>query len=346
MKILTFVKKKIIEILFGAAVFLLAANLLTAKFLKPSKINRNLENITPAQINTIFIDDLNAFALHSDWIKKIKSNAGSGVNYNYRVDLPKDLPIPVVLKEIYEHFYNKNVAIKTLEKVIGGKTELKIFINDNLKLNAVFNYNDNLKREGENIGLVIDGLDKQKVSMINFLIRFPQTYAALLVPSKFSVQLADTMVNYRKEYAVLLNDNINEMDYKLRGNFSPARLKSALRTIIGSYPKAIFYVIDDHSKLYNSAAYYLIKEQLKLRNILLIKMSEFKQVSGGGSAELETDFARLVKDKSKTEYNFILIPADDFVNLQPQIFSFIKIGYKFKNPSLILTANDRDGKKN
>ncbi len=342
MKILTVVKKKIIEILFGMAVVLLAVNLLAAKFLKPAHDNRELRYITPSQMNILFIDDLNAFALHSNWIKKVKTAPVKGASFNYNIDLPEDLPIPVVLKEIYQSFYNEKVELKTFEKVIGGKTELKIFMNGDLKLNAVFNYKDNLKREGENIGLIIDGLDKQKESKINFLIEFPQTYAALLVPSKNAVQMADTIVNYRKEYAVLLNDDINEMDYKLRGNFSPIRLKSALRTIIGSFPKAIFYVIDDRSKLYNSSAYYLIKEQLKLRDILLIKMSEFKQVTGGSNGELESDFARLVKEKSTPVYNFILIPASDFVELQPQIFSFIKIGYKFKNPSVILAKKDKD----
>ena len=333
------VKKKIIEVLFALAVILLAANLLAAKYLKaPAKIKRNVQSITASGVNDVFIKDLRAFAIHSDWIKNIKSSHGQKPGFNYSVDIPQDLPIPVVLKEIYESFYDKNVDLKTAEEKIRGKTEFFISQDKKLKLKAIFNYNDNLKREGESIGLIIDGMDKLNKNDLNYLAKFPQTFAALLVPSKSSVQQSDTLIEYRKEYAVLLNDDINEMDYKLRGDFSPVRIKSALRTIIGSFPNALFYVIDNRSKLYNSTAYYLIKEQLQKRGILLMKMSSLKDVAGDNNAELKSDFTALVKTKTNEKPHFILIPADDFNLLQPQIFSFIKIGYKFVNPSIVLAA--------
>ena len=345
MKLFALVKKKIIEILFVAAVVLLAANLLIAKYLmEPVRYKRNLQTISPVQINQIFFDDLDAFALHRDWIKKFDPVKGDNSALTYSVDIPKDLPIPVVLKEIYESFYDKNVRLRTVEKILGGKTQLSIYLDNNLKLKAIFNYNEKLKREGKNIGLLIEGMDELNAGKLDYLVKFPQAYAALLVPSKASARLADTLTNYRKEYAVLLNDDINDMDYKLRGGFSPLRIKSALRTTMGAYPKALFYVIDDKSKLYNSTAFYLIKQQLQNRNILLLKLRVFKSVSGSGNSVLRSDFKMLLLNKSVKSTEFILVPADDFNVLQPQIFSYIKIGYKFVNPSLILAS--LNGKKN
>ncbi len=337
MKILALVKKRIIEILFVAAVVLLAANLLVAKYLLgPVQVKRNLQDVSPIMINEIFFDDLDAFALHRDWIKKLNAAAGDTNALIYNVGIPKDLPIPVVLKEIYESFYDKNVRLKTVEKVVGGRTELSIYLGNNLKLKAIFNYDADLKREGKSVGLLIEGMDGLNAAGLDYLVKFPQTYAALLVPSKSSARLADTLINYRKEYAVLLNDDINDMDYKLRGSFSPLRIKSALRTIMGAYPRALFYVIDDKSRLYNSAAFRLIKQQLHDRDILLLKTREFKSVTGSGNSVLRSDFKKLLLNKNEKSTEFIMIPADDFNVLQPQIFSYIKIGYKFLNPSVVL----------
>lgn len=341
-------KKKIIEVLFAAAVILLAANLLTAKYLKTSFIKkRDLKEITVSQINDLFWNDLNAFALQSAWIKKIKPDRAMRSDFYYSVSIPKDLPIPVVLKEIYESFYDKDVDLRTVEKVIGGKTELNIFRKGALELKAVFNYDKELKRNGEISGLIITGIGKLNKNDLYYLIKFPQTYAALLVPSKESVQISDTLTNYRKEYAVLLNDDISELDYRLRSDYSPHRIVSALRTVIGSFRKALFYVIDDRSSLYNSNAYYLIKEQLKRRGIKLFKLSKLSEVAGTNQAGIQADFSELVKTGNGNYSHFIIIPADDFKLLQPQIFSYIKIGYKFINPSRVLAAvKNKDTKKN
>ena len=334
-------KKVIIQTLFITAVILLAANLLLAKFSKHEQYHTNLKDIETKSINVKFLGDLRAFALHDNWIKEIKSSK-TKADYSYTVDVPKDLPIPVILNEIYGSFDGDNVKLKTDELVTGGKTSLNIFSDNKLKLAAEFNYRDSLNRQGGSVGLLIDGFDRLSNKKIDYLIKFPQTFAALLIPSKASLQLCDSLTEYRKEYVVLLNDDIKDMDYKLSGGFSPARLKSAIRTIIGAYQNALFYAIDDKSKLYNSSEYPLIKNEFEKRGMKLLKISSFKLAEGSNDSETTLNFDRYVKQKGKEGNSFILISAGNFSILQPQIFSMIKIGYKFINPSLILAAKEKE----
>ncbi len=335
MKKFAFNKKSIIQVIFILALLLLIVNVVADK-LSAQKPKTKLSEITAENVNVVFLNSLYAFALHRSWIKEINKRHAGKV-YNYDVEIPKDLPIPVVLKEIYGNFYNDNVNLKSYELVIGGKTQLDIFSDKNLTLSALFNYNDSLKRQIDTTGLLLNGIEQLSDAEVEHLIKFPQTFAALLRPSKFSARLCDSLTEFRKEYAVLLNDKSTELEYKLRPGFSPLRIKSVIGTIISDYPKAIFYVIDDNSGLYSSAAYYLIKFELKRRNIKLYKLSSIARAEKNSGATLRENFIKLVEKNSGGSKKLILIDAGDFDKLQQDIFNLIKIGYKFVNPSVIVS---------
>jgi|YelNatPaOPRAMG01_1025707.scaffolds.fasta_scaffold00440_15 hypothetical protein len=327
-------KKNIIEVLFLIAIFLLVANILASKLLKqkspekPSKLNG-------VEINSIFLNSLNAFALHKDWIKNL-SNLKNTDTYKYEVDIPKDLPIPVVLKEIYGNFSNDNVKLNSVEQIIGGRTILNIFSQGNIKLSANFIYDDSLRRQIDTTGILLQGIEKLNNAGIDHLIKFPQTFAALLPPSKLTAQLSDSLIKFRKEYAVLLNDNSTDIDFELRAGFSSDRIKSVLLSIISAYPKALFFVIDDNSKLFNSQAYQIIKSELEKRKIKFFRLSKLVRDDDSNTESIRQNFIKIVKHNLGNNSRLILINAEDFDNLQPDIFSLIKIGYKFVNPSIII----------
>ena len=143
-------------------------------------------------------------------------------------------------------------------------------------------------------------------------------------------------MNNRKEYAVLLNDDINDLDFKLNKNYSKNRLGIVIRTIIGAFPNAVFFVIDDASNLYHSPIFTFIKKEFVKRKIKLIKESDFIHIHEGNSEEVQESLKDVVKPTQLGDQKLVMLHADNFEIARPEIFSLIKIGYKFVNPSSII----------
>ncbi len=332
------VKKRIIQILFTLAVLTLVANLIVAKYFKGSIIKE--KDFNSNVINDQFLNDLQNFGLKKEWIKDLSKDETNGSIYSYKIDLPKDLPIPVVLSEIYSSLFSSGVKIQTIEKIIGGKTILNISTEKGLKLSAEFNYNENIRRNTGNIGLLVFNLEKLGVKDINAVVNFPQTLVAAIIPSKESIQLASDLIDNRKALAILLNDDIKDPDYRLSKDYSNYRLNLAIKSIVSDFSNAIFFVIDDHSKIYQSPAYNFIQSEFSKRNIKLIPLSFLTVIPDGNKADIKTNFKRLVMKTHIGDNKLVSIYADDFGILKPEIFSLIKIGYKFINPSIIMQLNE------
>jgi hypothetical protein len=330
-------KKKIITFLFIWAIFALVANVIVAKIFSSSGSSK-ANSLDINSINKEFLHDLNTFGLKSEWIKKVNNKIARDV-FSYHIELPKDLPIPVVLSEIYASFYSPDIKIKSIEKTIGGNTVLEIYLQNSLKISAEFNYENDITRDAGNLGIIVFGSEQLNAKDINAMVEFPQTFIIVFVPSKYNSKLITNLAEYRKEYAVLINDNISDPDYKLSYDFSNYRLKLITRSIIADFPNAVFFLIDDLSKIYLSPAGKIIRNEFATRNIKLITQDSLTEILDGTRSKIQGLFRCSVEKIHSGNNKLISIWADDFGTLKPEIFSLIKVGYKFISPSIIIAAN-------
>jgi hypothetical protein len=333
-------RKKIITFLFCLAIIALAANVIVDKIFNGND-SAAISGFDASSINKEFLNDLNKFGLKSDWIVKVNNKISKGIPY-YQVELPKDLPIPIVLSEVYASFYSPDIKIKSLEKTIGGKTDLEIYLQNSLNLRAEFNYGNDIRRDAGNLGIIIFDLEQLNVKDLTAIIEFPQTFISVLVPSKSVVKLIPDLINNRKEYAILINDKINDLDYRLNNDFSPYRLKLIIRSIIGDFSDAIFFIIDDRSTLYSSSSGKIICDEFAKRNIKLIKESSLPEILKASGNEQKTLLWNSVEKIHFGINKLISIRAEDFGTIKPEIFSLIKVGYKFISPSVIIAADYRN----
>ena len=100
-----------------------------------------------------------------------------------------------------------------------------------------------------------------------------------------------------------------------------------------------FFLIDDHSKLYSSPAGKIICNEFSKRNIKLITQSSLPEALNGSSNEAKDLFRSKVEKVHLGSSKLISIRANDFETLKPEIFSLIKVGYKFISPSMVIAAN-------
>ncbi len=330
----TFDKKKIAAVLFAAAVIILIANIIADK---PGEYVQNPigKRLSGSEIDSQFIAALKNLGYENSWIKKEKPGKkapGSLYSY-YEVKVPQDLPIAVILSEIQNSFAPDNVKLHSVEEKINGPTRLDIYNAGSAKLRAVFSYDNKIERVAGDIGLLITGIENLNNEEDSIILNSANTFAAVVVPSKKSFEFVMRLRDYRKEYVVILNDDIPDLKYKLRASYTKDMLKKSIRTIIGNYSRAVFFIIDNKSDLYNSSVYSFIKNEFDRRKIKLLNFNNIKIINENGS--VPAVFNSLVLE-AKGGKELIYLSAEDYLAAHNKIVSLRKIGFKFINPSIVV----------
>jgi hypothetical protein len=325
-------KRKIITVLFIAAILILFANLILSIIWKESApAADNKREIDPQAIENKFKESLLNLGLENKWIKEGKKNSLS-----YNVSAPADLPITVILDEIFTSFRNFNVNIKSQEQKINGKTLLKISKKNDFELTAEFYYNKTLTRNAGKIGVYVSGINNLSKDDLLKLLSIPETFEVLLIPSKSSTEIVKILAAHKKRYGILLNDDINDLDYKLSQKYSKGRLKSSIRSIIGKFYNAAIFIIDNKSNLFSSDVYPLLKEEFDKRKINLIREDFFSDLTNESSNNALMDFRSGVEKTKRGEKAEFVMTVEELQLLQPEIIKFRKVGYKFVPPSELI----------
>jgi hypothetical protein len=325
-------KNGIILVLLVIVIFLLAVNIVLEKFFHPS-VSSGFKELSSSVINKRFLSSLFNYNLDSTWIKR-KNFPGvhdDSLKYNYIVAVPADLPVSLLIREIQNRFDSSEVNILSTEFKSNKTTELKISSGGNLKLDALFSYNSLISRKTDTIGFVVTGIEDLNSESFNNLLMIPEHFAGLLIPSKKSQELLKILSENQKETAVVLNDDISELEFKLNTGYSERRIKNSVLSIIGKFYKAAFFIIDENSEIYNSKYFKMISSEFLKRKLILVREDRFLK-SGDTSPEALLSAIRAGTSKKKV----LEITADDFLQMPPILAGLRKTGYKFINPSELI----------
>ena len=339
------IKRTSVQILLGIVIALLLANIIYKKYIM-IKMPAEKAEVSSKLIKEKFLSSVNSFGLKKEWVvqtkyrgKKRTQKKQDSVIYSYKISVPQDLPIPVILNEINSELKNENVKVISKEEKINGKSLLSIYSKNNLKLTASFTYIDEMRRKAGYVGIIVSGLENLNKDEIAKVLNFPELFGYYVVPSKESEEFVKKHLKSKKEYIVTLNDNIGELKYRLEENYSEPRLKGSIRSIIGSFPKASFILIDDNSNLYKSSVFNFIANEFEKRKIKLIKKSSLLDITDESKNQMQSNFSNLVKSSNENWGKVIIVPADNFSLIEEEIIKLRKIGYRFINPSQILLRN-------
>ena len=330
-------KKKLIQILFGLAFVFLIANLVVNKL-----THYHYTSIEKARnsnyINSKFISALHSYGIENNWIKKERRyrKDDDSLNYKYKVEVPKDLPIALLLNEIEDSLGVNGIAIRAKELKFGGETLLKVYSGDNLKLQSIFSYDENIARDAGTVGIIVKDADQLSNENFQKLIKLPERFSILLSPSKKTAALQQQITSSQKEICVLISDETTDNDYKMKAGFSADRIRNSIRSIISDYSDAAFFVLDNKSALYSSPAMKIIRDFLDKGRMKYIELSNCRALNAGSETEVTNQFENFVK-KSKSKTHSILLLTPDEMNSQiPELIKFRKIGYKFVRTSVVL----------
>ncbi len=331
-------KKKIVGILFSVAILLLILNIVIKK---PVKANEKTsgKDLTSEEIKTKFFDAMKNVGLEKDWII-VKRNYGEDrkwlPNYYY-VEIPNDLPIPLVIREVQNEFDESNLNLECTEEKLNGRTTIDFVSGGELKQKAVLAYDSEVRRNAGSVGLMVLVPGNIGKNEFESLLDIPEYFTSILVPSKNAAILKKEIKKRDKNYAVLLNDDITPMNYSLKSSYPDFRIRNAISAIVTDFSDADFFMIDNNSDIFSSSKYSIISREFKRRNIKLVEQNSFVNLTSDSESKMETDFDDVVKKTIGGKSVEIILTVDGLSNLLSDISKFRKIGFKFVNPgSLIL----------
>lgn len=322
-------KKKVIIILFSAAFLMLLANIAAPKFFKKENLEEK-KHISLEDINIKFKDALFAFGVKPHWVKE-KQKGGAKVNYS--VSLPKDLPATLILKEIYNSLDGSGAELSSTEKGINGTSKLIIKSSGVNLLAADFYYENNLVRESGSASFLLMDLENLNDEELTSLLIIPEQFGAILIPSEKSKELSKKLINHKKEFILLLNDEINELKYKLNENYSEQRLKSSVKEVAWDFYSAVFLLYDEASAFYNSKLFELVNSELQKREIKFYPLSKFINLTETGAENIPQSLKDYLNTPEKDEKIIFIMNAEDFLSIQDELLNFRKVGYRFISPS-------------
>ncbi len=325
--------KNITTVLLIVVITLLFINIIINKLINTDEPPQNREEISGIMIDSLFRSALYNYGIQKDWIKKknIRKVSGDSLYATYNIIVPKDVPIHLLQLEVQDLLLDYNAEIKSEEKSKEKKVLLLINSDSQLKLAAEFSYNNEIRREYGAISFLVNDITPDDIEKYNELLRTPELFYAVLIPESKSKSLLNDLNEFERRFAILLDDNIIEFDYKLSPSISEERTLLSLKNIISSFYSAAFFIVDVNSDLFESKNYTLIKEALKKRNIKIVESDRFDWLKIN-SLNPESSFGDFLKRVSKVDEKVVLITAEDFLLISKLIPEYRKIGYRFIQP--------------
>jgi len=322
-------KQKFIKYLIAAAVILLVVNI-TIESLKKPKKETAIHELSVLQIETVFFTVLDEYGIETKWItrKKYKSADYDSVKTEYVVKIPADMPVPLIIKNINKVIEKDITGFVSEEKKIFGTTEIRIYTNEVLKLKATLIPDKEIIRKRNELSFVInDVFDLSEKNFNNFL-SIHYSLSCTVVPGHDLIIKADSLKDYTKEYAILLNNDISDPQMKLKSDYQKKLLRGSMQNIVSSFRDAKAYIVDENSTLYNSPIYNYVQDEFKRQSIFLYPRSGLIELNAQEDSELISKFKFYCQDTTGVHQKIFFSSFDNFLKIQNEIEKIKKKGNK------------------
>ncbi len=316
---------KIIVILFSTAVLLLISHLILSRIYSEYS-SQSVFHLDDEEINSMFNESLQCFGLKDDWIKKIKEDE---IDYSYKVKVPNDLPISHIIFDLHHRYHPYGVTVQAEEKKINLQTLVLVLKENHPKLKIEFISDNNLIRTTSTTSLFIYGREKNELEFDSLFRIINRDYLAMLLPAKSSVTFAKWLNNNGFNYAVLLNNDITDLEFRLAKEFPIKRIRMVVRNLVGAFPNALFFIVDEGSDFYSYPTFDSLKAEFHKRKILLLT-SDYIHFINSNQSDFNKSFINVIKQNEGSTKNKIAIDYEGFVSLENEISNLLRTGYRFE----------------
>jgi hypothetical protein len=334
---LSFTRKELVIALFSLVMFLLISDIVITKIFKHTGNQIEKIELYSGDIKDRFIEGVQNCGIKNDWIDFNKNDIkiGDSLRFSFKVKVPKDLPIALLLNEIANSFHPDEVLSVSREIKSTGTTIMFLSSGGFDKLKAEFIYDPLISRTSFSFGFLVYGITNLDLAAQEQLIKVPELFTAVLLPSKESLEISKKLKTNEKNYAVILNNDINDLDYKLSSKYSVDRLKLSVRSILGDFSNSVAYLYNSSAGFNSESKYPFISKEFEKRNVRFIDINKFNMIEEKGNP-LDISFSQIIDGAKDNKVELIYISAENYLKLKPLILKYKKIGFKFVNPAAVL----------
>lgn len=322
---------------------MLIAEIAIDRFQKPKK-SVNVKELSVLQIEKVFFKVLDEYGIELKWIskKKTKHTEEDSTLAQYSVKIPSDVPIPLIIRDINKVIQKDITGFVSEEKKIFGSTEIRIYTNEILKLKAILTPEKNIIRNRNKLSFIISDVTDLSESDFNKFLSISHPLACTIVPDGNLKIKTDTMKNYRKEFAILLDDRINDSKMKLKQEYQKEILRGSITNIISSFKDSPFYFVDERSSLFKSPIYNFVRDEFKRKGINLIPSSALIELNANEDSELYSKFRFYSNDTTGIRQKLFICSFNNYQKILPELDGMRKKGNKLIPLSkTLLTPNSK-----
>src|SRR5664280_650520 len=188
----SFNRKELIIVLFSVVIFLLLLDIVLSKIFKHSGNKIEKIELYSGEIKDRFISGIHNFGIKDDWIDEDKNDVknGDSLRFSFKVKVPKDLPIALLLNEISNSFHPGEVLSVSREIKSTGTTNMFLSSGGFDKLKAEFVYDPGISRTSFSFGFLVYGITNLDPAAQDQLIKAPELFTTVLLPSKETLELS------------------------------------------------------------------------------------------------------------------------------------------------------------
>ncbi|MFA7289503.1 MAG: hypothetical protein WC055_11560 [Melioribacteraceae bacterium] len=324
------IKRKIILYLLFFSVLLLLGYLIVSvtNQKKVTSITNQERELSVIEVDSILYTVLDDYAIPSQWVqqKKIKIKGEDSLKYFYTINLSSDISIPMLIKDL-KKVYDKDITgMVCKETVFRNDTEINVFSSEFLKLRAELIPKKDLERDRNKLGFIICDSYKLSKEDFSYLLELPYAVTFALFPDKNFLSMRDSIVKYGKNYVVLINDEIEEKEFKLSPDYGKEILKRSVATILSKFNTASGFIISTNSDLYESTALNFVRDEFKKRKLILYTEKNFVSFDENKIEEIKSILKfhaeKLVDNRFKTFW----ISFENFSEIQNNLADLRKRG--------------------
>ena len=322
-------KQKLVRYLLVLAIILLVAEITVVRFQKPKK-SVPAKELSVNQIETVFFKVLDEYGIEPKWIskKKAKKSDDDSTRVQYFVKFPSDVPIPLIIRDINKVIQKDITGFVSEEKKIFGSTEIRIYTNEILKLKATLSPDKDIIRNRNKLSFIISDAFDLSESNFNKFLSIPHPLACTVIPDGNAIIKADSMRNYRKEYAILLDDGIDDSKMRLKQEYQKEILRGSITNIITSFKNSRFYIVNEMSSLYKSPIYNFVRDEFKRHEIDLVPKSTLVELNAEEDSELYSKLKFYCNDTTGSRYKVFICSFENYRKILPELDGYRKMGNK------------------
>lgn len=331
-------KKKIIYTLISFTALLILLNVVLGLLKKDVIIVKNNNDVTRLDIEKSFTSVIKKFGIKDSWVKKknINDKTLDSISYKYKIEIPVDVPIPMILKELSNKLKNGNAKVTSTEKTNFGSTILKIKTGNCVKLVAEINYKKEIFREYSSIAFIIKNLDKLSKTEFDKLLNTPIKFAALLPLQIKSVDIAEKILKSKRTYFIFLDDDSDNIKFELDEDINVNTLKKNVASIVSSFNSPRHFFISNKGTGFSNSFVNYLKEEFKRKGRKVLNLNSFVNLKGENEKDLNSLLGFHLNNIKPSESKTFFIGIEDWDSIQHNINTYLKKGNKLKPPSQIL----------